>query len=444
MAVRRIPTVTSQGRAVLMRDQFPGYFPPRPDEFAELWQDGLVVLDTNALLNLYRYSTSTRSDFLDILQELDDRVWIPNHVAFEFLRRRRDVIREQKNALAEIRKKVEAAHGTIVSEINRLQRLSAGADLEADAVQSRDQLLKSIDERQDEDRQRIAELVDDPILEKLDALVAGRVGEPYDESELEVLHEEIQKRYDENVPPGYADAKKNVPDRYGDCIIWMQILDHAGATNSAVIFVTDDQKDDWWDRPHGETLGPRPELVHEFMAKVGKRVHLYRPERFMDEARERLNIAVSNASVAEAEKVSADRETDRREAIKTRIELEMEMRRLQEELSHARHPSSSAKYARRLEQLRTSRRHLLADLARVRNEQEHIGGLEDDFNSRANELPLLQFSLSHQLSEVDSEIAQLESVGRLDMQRLVDRYSTVVRDLEAVELELYGDDGGSD
>lgn len=37
-----------------MKESFLGYYQPTEDEFNKLWSEGLVVLDTNVLLHLYR------------------------------------------------------------------------------------------------------------------------------------------------------------------------------------------------------------------------------------------------------------------------------------------------------------------------------------------------------------------------------------------------------
>ena len=41
-------------------DEFPGYRLPTDDELNEALRSALVVVDTNVLLNLYRYNESTR------------------------------------------------------------------------------------------------------------------------------------------------------------------------------------------------------------------------------------------------------------------------------------------------------------------------------------------------------------------------------------------------
>src|SRR5258708_21463816 len=78
-----------------MRDLFSEYYHRSNEEFAHLWRDATFVFDTNVLLNLYRYTASTRDDLLRILEQLQTRIWLPYHVGFEFSRRRESVIIEQ-------------------------------------------------------------------------------------------------------------------------------------------------------------------------------------------------------------------------------------------------------------------------------------------------------------------------------------------------------------
>jgi hypothetical protein len=71
--------------------------------------------------------------------------------------------------------------------------------------------------------------------------------------------------------------------------------------------VTDDVKEDWWQRVNGETVGPRPELVEEYYERTdGQRIHFYTPRRFLEYAREQ-GESISDATVAEASRVSDSR-----------------------------------------------------------------------------------------------------------------------------------------
>ncbi len=52
------------------------------------------------------------------------------------------------------------------------------------------------------------------------------------------------------------------PRKFGDLIIWLQILEKFKDTVS-LFFVTDDEKEDWWHTLGGKKIGPRRELREE-------------------------------------------------------------------------------------------------------------------------------------------------------------------------------------
>jgi hypothetical protein len=60
-----------------MKSKFPGYFRLTEEDYKKLWADGIFAFDASALLNLYRFSTEARKDFLRVLEALKDRIWVP-------------------------------------------------------------------------------------------------------------------------------------------------------------------------------------------------------------------------------------------------------------------------------------------------------------------------------------------------------------------------------
>ena len=82
-----------------MRNLFFWRLPPSEADFSRLWEDATFVFDTNFLLDLYRVSHSTAANFLKILQQIKNRIWLPYQVADEFLRRREDIKMENYKKL---------------------------------------------------------------------------------------------------------------------------------------------------------------------------------------------------------------------------------------------------------------------------------------------------------------------------------------------------------
>ena len=127
---------------------------------------------------------------------------------------------------------------------------------------------------------------EDEILDKILTIFDGRVGSQIDDKELNVIKEEGEKRYKQSIPPGFKDdkKKKNSEDdnnAYGDLIIWKQIIKYAKENGVGIVYVTHDQKEDWWNITKGKTIGPRIELRKEFITEANQEFHMYSMHTFI-------------------------------------------------------------------------------------------------------------------------------------------------------------------
>lgn len=127
----------------------------------------------------------------------------------------------------------------------------------------------------------------DSVLEVIESLYPSeRVGRPFTQKRLSRERKMGAERFAALVPPGYADLKNKSGDRvYGDYFLWAQLIAHARKTKNDVIWVTNDQKDDWVD-PKTEKF--YPELTDEFVARTGQLIVLYKSGEFVEEAKRRL------------------------------------------------------------------------------------------------------------------------------------------------------------
>ncbi|WP_423788070.1 PIN-like domain-containing protein, partial [Klebsiella pneumoniae] len=62
----------------------------------------MFVFDTNVYLNFYSYDEKTKSDLFSILDKIKNNIWVPNHVALEYQRRRLDVIDKERENFTKI------------------------------------------------------------------------------------------------------------------------------------------------------------------------------------------------------------------------------------------------------------------------------------------------------------------------------------------------------
>jgi len=244
----------------------------------ELWETSVFVFDTNVLLNLYRYSAKTRETLLTAIQSLQDRIWIPYQVAYEFMRRRCEIIYETIDRY----EKLTSDANTFKKTCQETLRLKKD---DLDIVSLDKFVCKWLDEHK-EKNVLVTNPIEDPILNNLLVVFDGKVGQAYDEVNMSEIKEDGQKRYEKLIPPGYKDANKKdaISDNnmYGDFIIWKQILDFTKDNNIDVIYVTHDQKEDWWNIVRGKTIGPRVELRKEFIELTKQSFHMYSMNSFIE------------------------------------------------------------------------------------------------------------------------------------------------------------------
>lgn len=248
-----------------MKKQFPGHFPQSSREIRRLWDTCVFIFDANILLNLYRYSDRTRDEFLQVLTSVSDRIWLPHRAAEEFFANRLSVIGQQEKAYDDTIRTIE----TLSDDLANARQHPFVSDATMKRVQQVfDKLKQELTSNQKVHTKRIT---DDSIQSAIAKVFTGRVGEPYDHERLNTIFEERQQRYAESIPPGFKDQRKSDDSgahsekcrKYGDLLVWFQILDQAQSDSVSVILVTDDKKEDWWQTFKGKTLGPPPRASAE-------------------------------------------------------------------------------------------------------------------------------------------------------------------------------------
>lgn len=306
-----------------MKARFPGYYRPTEAELDALWQEGtLVVLDTNILLHLYRVPASTRTLLLSILERLKDRLWIPHQVAIEYQRRRLGVIRDAFSATRRLLTDIEKAQEQFVRAVQaaqpekrELRRVPAAlAKIQTHVAQIRDDVQEAIADQ-------LSPTAEDFIRNAIDTLIGDKVGAaPKDQQTLAGWYKEGASRFALQMGPGYKDAgKANSPSpkffaggltfesEYGDLVLWKQIIQHAAENGiKKVVFVTQDNKEDWWcrvsDPANGEasTQGPLQELSEEIRREGHVELFwMYHLQEFMEVASERFGINVSEEAITD-------------------------------------------------------------------------------------------------------------------------------------------------
>jgi hypothetical protein len=231
----------------------------QPSPLQTILSDCLIVLDTNVLLIPYgtgresleqvriTYSTLTKQK----------RLVVPGQVAREFAQNRSEKLK------------------TVFRQVSLKRNIS----LKRESYP----LLESVPEYQElvkQERQLDSQLREyrDSVGSLLDAISSWYWNDPvstlYRELfSTDVVHEQeinddallkdLERRQINKIPPGYKDAAKD-DGGIGDLVIWNTILDLGKSRGSHVVFVSGDEKADWWHHSDNKPLFPRFELVDEF------------------------------------------------------------------------------------------------------------------------------------------------------------------------------------
>jgi hypothetical protein len=143
---------------------------------------------------------------------------------------------------------------------------------------------------------------DDRVRDEITKMFEGRVGPAYSDEQLRKIYAEGKVRY-KNIPPGFKDDHKDDELKYGDLVVWKQLIDKAKESNKPLIFVTDDRKDDWWERIKGKVIRPRPELIQEMWSVAGAKFYMYQTDPFMEQAAKRLKRKVKQNAIDEIKEI---------------------------------------------------------------------------------------------------------------------------------------------
>lgn len=276
-------------------DGFEAYRTVSNEGVREVLRSALVVLDTNVLLNLYRYNEETRTSIVELMAALGDRLWLPRQVLEEFWRNREraltDPLTQVRSSVSEMQKLRDDAVEHLHMWVNRAALAGeAAAALEALLDNAFSEAQKELDALIDDGQVSEARnTAHDPVLAQLEPVLAGSVGPPMSKSDYGAAVKEGQRRAEAGEPPGFADSKKadrGAEGASGDYLVWEQLLIEATRRGvRSVAFVTGDVKRDWWRFEGGNARGPRVELAREMAERCGAFLHILRPEtllRFAD------------------------------------------------------------------------------------------------------------------------------------------------------------------
>lgn len=254
-------------------------FSARYEGIDDVKGDCLITLDTNALLVPYAIGKESLQQIGETYAGLiaENRLIIPGQVAREFAKNR-------ANKLAELFQQFNRKLNVSNLQKGRYPLLES---LEAyqEAIEIEDEIDALLAKYKKAIQRVMSDIRNWTWNDPVSLLYADRFGQGVIQ-DLRVdkakIIEELERRQLHNIPPGYKDSAKD-DEGIGDFLIWLSILRAGRIHRKSMLFVSGEEKPDWFHRSEKQALYPRFELVDEYRRfSQGKTFHIVSFSRFLD------------------------------------------------------------------------------------------------------------------------------------------------------------------
>lgn len=300
-------------------------------DFKSIWSKGIFIFDSNVLLDLYRLPISAREDLINVLKndKFKDRIWIGFQVLLEFLNNRLEVISDQKNKFNQVKKltdstitEYEDIFKNLNLELNKLKLAQRHSLIEpekyineANINQGKNFLTDFINYLDKLEKKQFDVNDNDEIKETVLEIFKEKVGKSFDQKALDEIYLSGEKRYKNQIPPGYMDIKKpgtypyenkEFIRKYGDLLLWNEIIEKCKTEKiEFAVLVTGDVKEDWWQKKRGMRLGARMELLNEIYSNATDldTFHMYDTSSFLKYAKQEIDDKIKDSSITETKEL---------------------------------------------------------------------------------------------------------------------------------------------
>ena len=300
----------------------------------DLWLNAIFVFDSSSLLYLYEYSDETKEEILQTLKvKFKDRLWIPNHVAYEYLKNRERVINSpindskkyndlKNNHLSFIEESLNKISNKTKDLYKKIEKQDMHPHINKDIVLNFEEETKNIkdsfkvfsdsfNEEVDKRKSEIDILLKNDIV--LNFLVDNvDVGNEYSIEKIFNIIEEAKFRFSNKIAPGWLDENDKIGiQRFADFIIWKQILEHSKDVNKSIILITNDLKIDWCHSvgkgSKKKLIRPAMELIKEMKEHTSNSFWMYSFKDFLYKSQTLIKSNITNKALEEIEEVSKKR-----------------------------------------------------------------------------------------------------------------------------------------
>lgn len=274
----------------------------------------VVSYDTSCLLNLYRYSRETRSEIVDLLKRIGANYghFIPHHVALEF-----SVNKEKaKNDTQTVFTGVRASFNNFKSTVKNVAQSGGFSTPLSQLSTNISSYISKIQEELDKERAQLLKNNDaEDIFDLVAKLFSEKVSQPFTIEEIKAISNEGVARYEKKIPPGFEDGSKSdflnfnghaVEAKFGDLIIWKQLIEYSKKHTVNIIFITSDQKPDWMVPVKNNKWRIRPDLANEFKHETEMQVFCLSLKDFENTFKSELQYSFSKDTKSELVRIEKE------------------------------------------------------------------------------------------------------------------------------------------
>lgn len=273
----------------------------------------IIVLDTNALLNIFRFSPDASDAFLNTIISQKEWLFIPYFVALEFHFNKKGVMIEYEEKVETFKKSFESKWKKIPKELSNLfdsfsfrEGNTSSKQLSEEFAKEISSILESKKTEIQKETYKKVEQISGKQIQKYQSLVdtiESKTSLRPTQTKINEVEKEGEKRYSNSIPPGYNDNSKKdkrcyngicYQMKYGDLLIWKDMLEKATESQiKNVIFVTSDgqskDKSDLLHKVNNKIIGPRVELIEEMRVKSNANLFIMNESDFINKFSEQVD-----------------------------------------------------------------------------------------------------------------------------------------------------------
>ncbi len=276
----------------------------------ELWENAIFIFDTSSILNFYEYSKPTINDlFSTTLTDLKDRLWLPYNVSSEYINNRNKPINKAKGTYDDLKRNAKSIYDIFKQIKNRTKSKEKHPYVSTDIFSELETHLTTFKTKlEGEIKTKEKELdeikVNDEILSQIKTFFS--IGTEFSYSEITDIIKVGEFRYRNSIPPGYKDENDKLGfQKYGDLIIWKQIINEAKKSTKPIIFIMDDLKEDWWIlNKKRQPISPRTELIDEILEISNNRFWMYKTDEFFAKSKTLIHSKITENSIENIKEIS--------------------------------------------------------------------------------------------------------------------------------------------